>query len=154
MEQWKAVEGYEGFYEVSTKDGKVRNVKTGRILKQYDNGSGYFLVGLYQNGKKKDISVHRLVATAFIPNPDNLPEVDHINRNRHDNSVENLRWVDRQTNVDNTDCAKRVYCVELDRIFDSITQAEVEIGCKHIGEVCNGARQTAGGFHWYFVEEK
>ena len=157
MEQWKQIvlDGVEYNYEVSTKDGKVRNMKTGRIL----NGSvahGYVQVGLCRNGEQKLFLVHRLVATAFIPNPDNLPEVDHIDRNPLNNSVENLRWVSHQENTENRDSTKRVYCVELDRIFDTIKQAEVETGIFHgnISSVCLGKRKTAGGFHWYFVEEK
>lgn len=157
MEQWKAVEGYEGFYEVSTKDGKVRNVKTGRILSQFKNDKGYCCVTLCRNGGQKNFLVHRLVATAFIPNPDNLPEVDHINRNRQNNSVENLRWVSHKQNIENSDKSqqkKRVYCVELDRIFESITQASVETGLDigNIVRVCQGERKTCGRFHWEYVE--
>lgn len=58
-------------------------------------------VTLYKNGKKKNHYVHRLIALTYIPNPENLPEVDHINRFSDDNRIENLRWVDRRTNFNN-----------------------------------------------------
>ena len=103
MEQWKRIvyDGVEYDYEVST-EGNVRNVKTGHILKPFDDSRGYLRVGLGRNrAKKKIVRVHRLVATAFIPNPDNLPEVDHIDRNPHNNCVENLRWVSHKQNCKN-----------------------------------------------------
>ena len=71
------------------------------FLKQAVSKSGYHRVCLYRDGKQKKFSVHRLVAQAFIPNPDNKPFIDHINRNTHDNRVENLRWVTALENSQN-----------------------------------------------------
>ena len=155
MEQWKAIKDYEGFYEVSTKDGKVRNVKTGHILKHDVNIHGYHKVCLSKNGEQRVFAVHRLVATAFIPNPDNLPEVDHIDRDKSNNCVENLRWVTKSQNAFNREGKnRRVKCVETGQIFESIAEASRQTGCAstNIVNVCKGKKKTCGGFHWKYVE--
>ena len=100
-EIWKDIEGYEGIYQVSNL-GNVRSLNyknTGetRILKTRINRCGYICVCLGR--KRKDFKVHRLVAIAFIPNPENKPCVDHINAIRTDNRVENLRWVTHEENM-------------------------------------------------------
>lgn len=101
---WKDIPGYEGLYQVSN-DGKVRSLdrvtidkigrkrpQKGAILKPGIRTGGYKKVGLCKNGVIKHISVHRLVALAFIPNPNNLPCINHINEVRTDNRAENLEW--------------------------------------------------------------
>jgi hypothetical protein len=98
-----------------------------------------------------------LVAEAFIPNPDGLPEVDHINRIRTDNCVENLRWVTRKENMNNSDPkyhSKRVYCIDLDEEFDSISKASVHTGvCRtSIIKACRGQLQQAGGMLWKYID--
>lgn len=107
IEIWKDVVGYEGRYQVSNY-GRVRSVdcilkkkngksefRKGCLLKLIPNHQGYYQVFLGEcgKGKRKRVSVHRLVAMAFIPNPNNKPVIDHINTIRNDNRVENLRWV-------------------------------------------------------------
>ena len=87
--EWKNIEERSN-YSIST-NGSVRNDKTGRILKLHLGTSGYLQVMLGR--KTTPLYVHRLVAKAFIKNPNNYPQVDHINGNKLDNSVENLRWV-------------------------------------------------------------
>ena len=92
-EIWKDIAGYEGCYQVSNL-GNVRNVKTSRVLKGRLDMYGYCRVILYKKGAKyKSFQIHRLVATAFIPNPENKPQVDHANTVRADNRLDNLRWV-------------------------------------------------------------
>lgn len=105
-EEWRPVKGWEGYYEVSN-TGKVRSldrqmhnyIKKGRVLKPHDNGHSYLNVGLHAPNKKdKHAYIHILVATAFIPNPDNLREVNHKDFNKQNNCVENLEWVSGREN--------------------------------------------------------
>ena len=120
IEIWKPIEGFEGYYDVSTK-GNVRSYrnnqffsKTPRLVKQTES-FGYLYVKLQVTDKKnnifisKRIRVNRLVAQAFIPNPYNKPEVDHIDRDRHNNNVENLRWVTHEENCNNDNHLKHWY---------------------------------------------
>ena len=120
-EIWKDIKGYEGIYKVSNL-GRVKSLDRidsnnhplkGVILKPYISNSGYLLVGLYKQQKRDRKLLHRLVAEAFIPNPDNKPEIDHINTDKTDNTVflnedgsvnydkTNLRWTTRKENINN-----------------------------------------------------
>ena len=87
-------------------DGRVWSKKRNIFLKECERKNHYSNVKIY-NGKQKTFMIHRLVAEHYIPNPENKPEVDHINRNKHDNRVENLRWVSRIENSQNTGISKR-----------------------------------------------
>lgn len=105
-EEWRAIQGYEGFYEVSNL-GRVRSIKrqenhyrfSGRVLKPFVTGSNYLQVCLSKEGTAKNIAVHRLVATAFIPNPHGKETVNHINENKQDNRAENLEWLSLKENI-------------------------------------------------------
>lgn len=91
METWKNIKGFDGVYKISS-EGKVWSNTTNKLLKPSVKANGYYGVTLVKDKKLYYFSVHRLVADAFIENNDNKPCVDHINGNRLDNSVENLRW--------------------------------------------------------------
>lgn len=95
-EIWKVIDGYEN-YEVSTA-GRVRNIATSVVLKP-NNCGRYLQVKLSQNSKRKNFLVHRLVASAFIPNPDNKPQVNHINGIKTDNSASNIEWTTPSDNI-------------------------------------------------------
>lgn len=173
-EFWKEIKGYKGFYEISNK-GNVRNFKTKYILKQFTNNKGYNYVHLSVNYKRKAISVHRLVAQAFVDNPDNKQQVNHINGIKTDNRVENLEWVTCSENIIHSykigkqrmgwdrelinknakSHYKKVKAIEIDRVFDSITKAsqELNICLSSISNCLHKRIQTAGGYHWEFINE-
>ena len=115
MEEWRDIKGYEGLYQVSN-EGRVKSLEryvggNGRnqclklikekILGGYLNAYGYPTVTLHGENGQKGHRIHRLVAEAFIPNPDNKPYIDHINTVRNDNRVENLRWCTQKENCNN-----------------------------------------------------
>lgn len=109
-ENWKNIYGYEGLYKISDK-GRVKSLKRTRIgkgggiypvdekiLKNRKTPNGYLQCCLLKNGLKKFISIHRLVATHFIYNPENKPQVNHKNGIKHDNNVGNLEWATQSEN--------------------------------------------------------
>ena len=97
MEEFKKIDDYEN-YEISNM-GNVRNTDTNMILKPCKNrDDGYFRVSLSKNNIRKTFLIHRLVGFAFIPNPQNLPCIDHINQDKTNNSISNLRWVSKSNN--------------------------------------------------------
>lgn len=105
-EVWKDIKGFEGIYQVSNL-GRVKSLPRytvqkhwveERILNSHHNNSGYCDISLYQDTKRVHKKVHRLVAEAFLPNPYNLPEVDHIDTNKDNNCVWNLRWCTHSEN--------------------------------------------------------
>jgi len=172
----KPIIGYEGLYEVSNL-GRVKNLKDNTEVDYYiHNGSNYIRCSLKDaNGKRRYWRVSILTADAFIPNPNNLPEVDHINEDKNDNSVSNLRRVTHKQNMQNYyknhkgefQKAKPIRCIETDTIYDSIREASRKITyidkktgeLKHginknrLQETLNGGQKTAAGYHWEYVEK-
>lgn len=118
MEIWRDIEGYDGRYQVSTW-GRVRGVNG--ILKPYENHKGYLKIGLMKDGKCNKHRINRLVAQTFLQNPDNLPQVDHIDGNKQNNSITNLRW---STNQENCDQKIRLMHEDLSAIRPDITDDE------------------------------
>ena len=171
-EYWKPVVGYENLYEVSnlgrirsfdrwvkSKNGSIR-ICRGRILKPYTNKDGYLCVVLSKNNKQKTFRVNRLVAQAFLDNPNNLPQVNHKDENKQNNNVENLEFCDCKYNINfGTAIARRSKTVSkpvlqytLDgqfvREWESAKQAEREGGFRSecICMCCKGKIKTHKGF--------
>ena len=170
-EEWKDIKGYEGKYQVSNL-GRVRSIprsgkhctrKEAKIMFLSDR-KGYKAITLYKSGKRKTISVHKLVAEAFVPNTKSKPVINHVNGDRADNRAENLEWVTQSENVQhsfdvlknyNTD-NKSVVCIETGEIFKSMTEASIQTGANRtrIGKCCANKPHchTAGGYHWRYKE--
>lgn len=170
-EEWRPVAGYEGIYEVSNY-GNVFSLERidsagrrrgGFKLKQKTNKYGYKCVNLSKNGIVTSTTVHRLVAQAFIPNPDNKPEVNHKNEDKQDNRVENLEWVTSKENQNHATLpqrrskVKRKTILQIDsktgRIiakYNSSVDAKKQTGISaaHIRNCCSGHRKHAGGYIW------
>ena len=180
-EIWKNVVGYEGLYQVSNLGGvkslDYKHTGKEKIMKPFKNKKCYLYVYLYKNDERKIFRVHRLVAAAFIPNPENKPCIDHINTIRDDNRVDNLSWVTYKENTNNPISLKRlldksptvgkfgkdhfrarpVYQYSLDgklvRKWNCIADAVNGICISHgnIIACCLGNRKTCGGFIWQYA---
>lgn len=164
-ERWLPVVGYEGLYEVSSL-GRVKSLIKNKILKQYKKGS-YLYVFLYMSKKSRTYRVHRLVAIAFIPNPLNLPQVNHKDENKQNNCVDNLEWCTAKYNInygtareritktqmETMSTMKKVLCIDTNITYISTKAAERETGANHtcIARCCKGRIKTAGGLHWRFA---
>lgn len=178
MEIWKDVVGYEGYYQVSN-EGNVRSVE--RIvpfgnqvrtvpakdrIKRTDK-KGYLTVTLSKENKIKNAKVHRLVAEAFIPNTDGLPEVNHKDENKQNNSAENLEWCKHLyntvygTKLERQKEKRSIPIVQCDlngnrlKEYDSAKQAEIDLNGKFTGNISKclkGKIKTAFGFIWKYKE--
>lgn len=153
----KDIKNYEGLYAI-TSCGKVWSYRSQKFLKGTPDKDGYLRLTLTKNGKKNNYFIHRLVAEAYIPNPENKPQVNHLDEIKTHNYIGNLEWATSKENVNygtrNKRSSKAVYCVELDKVFDSQTQAakELKIDRKGISKCCLGAYKTCGGYHWRYYE--
>ena len=162
----KDIVGYEGLYAV-TSCGKVWSYKRQRFLKPYEECGGYLKVSLSKDGVIKRFKVHRLVAETYIPNPEEKTQVNHLDENKQNNTINNLTWVTPSENINygtrsirakentlNSNGLKPVYCIELDRTFGSIAAAArfLEVSPQTISNCVRGLTQTAKGYHWSYVK--
>ena len=174
-EYWKPVVGYEGLYMVSNW-GRVKSFDTyrkgrndsvrfckGRILKPGTNNRGYLYVTLWKNNKPKTFTVHRLVAEAFLPNPDNLSEVNHRDENKTNNNVNNLEWCNRKFNINYGTRNERMikkrckpvvqYTLDGQFVREWESTRECDRNGFNQGAVaacCRGERKTYKGYIWKY----
>lgn len=173
VEVWKPVKGYEGLYKINS-DGVVMGYNN-MILKPYKMPNGYLQVCLYKNQKAEKKYIHRLVAEAFIENPLNLSEINHIDENKENNCVKNLEWCSHAHNMahgsrkarqvetlqKNKKLLKAVDCFhkngDLFCTFESIKIASQKTGANEtsIALCCKGKPhyKTAGGYVWKYHEK-
>ena len=147
------IKGFEGIYAV-TSCGRVWSYRKNKFLKPGDNGKGYLFVGLCKNGKRYQILVHRLVSEAYIPNPNNLSEVNHKDEIKSHNWINNLEWCDHKYNINYgtliEKISTKIQCVETKEVFDSLTDCERKTGCYEgsISHHLKGRRENVNGLHF------
>lgn len=164
---WKEIKGYEGLYEVSD-TGEIRSMPRkgtkGGLLKAHEDAKGYLVLGLTKDGKQTQKRVHRLVAEAFLPNPEEFPEVNHKDEDKFNNTVDNLEWCTSEynlsygTRLERATTAKQraVRCIETGEEFASIREAAAikGIDSSTLSKVCQGKKHTIAGLHWCYAEEE
>lgn len=178
-EIWKDIEGYEGRYQISNY-GRVKSfVRTERLLNPRNRGNGYPSVHLSKDGEAKEYFVHRLVAEAFLPNPNNYPIVNHIDSNKANSNVNNLEWTTEKGNMQHASkqgnmryhpqnlakaqASKRIPVVAKDKFgneyyFESQREAakELKISSGHIAAACRKeyGYKTAGGYEFRYADDE
>lgn len=172
-EIWKDVVGYEGHYQVSNL-GRIRSLffnKSARddpyIMNPHIQKNGYVYVRLYKNKSYRSVRLHRIVATAFIPNPNNYPIINHIDEDKANNMVENLEWCTHKYNsnygnrIEKTISPQRKPIGKYDlngnliKVYRGVNEAaRVEnLSAGNICMTCKGKRLMAGGYEWRYMDE-
>lgn len=160
METWKDIKGYEGLYQVSN-EGRIKNIKRDKILSNL-NANGYMGINLHKNGVMKQYKIHRLVAESFIPNPNSLPQVNHKDECKSNNSVENLEWCDAGYNSNYGTRNHRISETKknilyqysgntLVAVYSSLSELQTKgFNIGHISECCSGKRNKHNGYRWSY----
>lgn len=152
----RKVSGYEDY--CVSEGGHIKSFKRNRelFLTPYIDRYGYHVVNLCAGKKRKAQKVHRIVAQAFIPNPDKKPQVNHKDGDKLNNSVENLEWCSASDNKQHSYSVlgvgriKKVRCVETGVVYESGRSSGRILGIRRegISDVLRGKQKTAGGYHW------
>ena len=154
MEEWRDIIGYEGLYQVSNL-GRIKSIYRNHIMKARLDKYGYYQIGLTKNKKQRFFKVHRLVAQAFIDNPQNYPQINHKDEVKTNNNVNNLEWCTNLYNMNygtrreraSEKCKKKVMCITTGEIFSSINEASKKYNINNKGAIsfcCKGKQHTAG----------
>ena len=180
-EIWKYIKNYEGFYQISN-FGRVRSVDRfvngnhincdyqfmkGKMLKLRKNRYGYWIVILRKNSSSKGFLVHRLVAEAFITNPNNLPYVNHKDENPANSIVTNLEWCTASYNLEYSNVAEKINKFKIRRViqfdknmneikrWNSLKEAAASIGRaqQNISRCCRNKCKTCGGYKWRYEND-
>ena len=166
-EVWKDITGYEGLYQISNL-GKVKSLnykRTGKekILKTSKNNNGYLSVLLYKNKESKKFLLHRLVANAFIKNPNNYPYINHKDENKENNIINNLEWCTHQYNICYGTRIERfiksnsipIYCLETNKIYKSAKECakELNLNRPHIVDVLKGRLKHTKGYTFRYANQ-
>lgn len=164
--KWKPIVGFEKHYLVSD-SGQVWSLYRHRALKPKIDRYGYEVVALFSHGKSHHRTVHRLVAQAFVPNPLNLPTVNHLNEDKTDNRAVNLEWMSvadndnygsRNEKMADAKCRSPVEQVLSDGStirYKGVKDASRKTGINRccIALCCKNIRKTAGGYRWRYIDE-
>ena len=158
----KDIKGFEGLYGV-TSCGKIWSYKSGKFLKPCKADGGYLNVCLSKDGKRKTFLLHRLVAEAYLRNPDNLPQINHKDENKENNCWWNLEWCESEYNNNygtrNNQISKKlskpIVCVETGERFYGINECarKMNLFVTNICKVLKGKRNHTGGYTFEYVEE-
>lgn len=174
-EIWKDVVGFENLYKISNY-GRLKSLCSNnnskaynkdKIRKVFPNGKNYLSCLIYKNFTKYNRRIHRMVAQAFIPNPNNFPQVNHIDGNKWNNKIDNLEWCTNsenqihvyKNNLEKPGLKRTVKQYDLNgnyiQTFEYISDAtkKLNINCSSIISVCKGKRKTAGGYIWKYADD-
>ena len=163
-EIWKDISDYEGVYQISNL-GRVKSFhkNSPQILKAHISPTGYYKIQLKMNNVCKCVYIHRLVAEAFVPNPNNLPEVNHKNEDKLCNESWNLEWCTHSYNNSygnkNNKNKKRVAKLNLNgdilKIYDYLSLVELDgYNLKNVSQVCRNKGKTYKGYKWIYVKKE
>lgn len=153
MTELRDIPGFEGRY-AATKDGRIWSHIRQRFMQPCGVPDDYQIVTLSKDNKGKSYLVHRLVALAWIPNPNNYPQVNHIDEHKDHNWADNLEWCDAKYNLSYGKCSRRrhkpVYCIELDKTYPSMYAAALALGgsSPNLNSCIYGKQKTFAGYHW------
>lgn len=143
------IPGFEGLY-AATEDGKIYSYRTDKYLKSAGSKGDYQMVLLQVNNKRHFDYVHRLVAMAYLDNPDNLAEVNHKDHVRDNNHVDNLEWVTKYDNLRDRHLGIPIRCIETGKVYNSMNQAckELKIKQPNMTAYLRGRLQSVKGLHF------